>query len=65
MKRTATARRTPPPPPTLTEADSPRGYYCGGCWRRFPAAELRIVTERIGCGFRCAECFSDLVEANR
>lgn len=37
-------------------AGSTRLWYCHSCWGRFRKDELTVVQEKIGRGFRCAEC---------
>jgi DNA-directed RNA polymerase subunit RPC12/RpoP len=31
-------------------------YRCHACWRSFPEAQLTVVDEAIGRGFRCPAC---------
>ena len=31
-------------------------YRCHACWRYFPEAQLTVVQEAIGRGFRCHRC---------
>ena len=44
----------PEPAPQREERGS---YLCAACWRRFPVAELHVVAECTGMGFRCRECY--------
>jgi DNA-directed RNA polymerase subunit RPC12/RpoP len=35
-------------------------YRCHACWRYFPEAQLTVVQEAIGRGFRCSRCLRNV-----
>jgi hypothetical protein len=43
-----------PPGDQVPAPGSP--YRCHACWRRFPEAQLTVVNEPLGRGFRCVDC---------
>jgi hypothetical protein len=46
--------RAGPPGSIVRTEDAP--YRCHACWHYFPEAQLTVVEEALGCGFRCPRC---------